>query len=71
MFVALLRKESRLLSKTVKKRGVGSVSANTISLIGELVTSIRVDRGALKFSKSNPREEEPLPPPWPFPQSHE
>jgi hypothetical protein len=62
--VSLLKKEARLLSKSVKKRGPGSVSLNTLSLIGELVASIRIDRNASKFSQAVIKEEVPI---WPFP----
>ena len=64
--IGLLKREARLLAKSVRKRGSASVSVNTLSLIDELVTSIRIDRNALKFSQAIVREEKPI---WPFPRS--
>lgn len=65
--IALLKKEARLLGKLVRKRGVSSVSMHTVSLIDELVTSIRIDRNALKFSKA---KLDAPPSVWPFPHSY-
>ena len=64
--VSLLKREARLLGKFARKRGAQGVSSHTLLLIDELVSSIRIDRKALKRTEARLSEPKAL---WPFPQS--